>query len=1025
MKPHNLLFLIVITTTPLLTTTTHTFGNYTVPQTSEECLTIKSNYEKISKSTLSTKLQTMKNYFPFATKKAEELYREGFDSTVSSIVITTLIYFSPLVLIAFFSLVMTPLIFIYFFCNKCSRIFQCLVGNYENEIVKLGDDKETVNLKNKNRKRREQMDYKLSSTVCRNFVYCCSSILAILIILLAIPWTVFQFSAKNGIEKAECFMNKAFDVVEHGMIEDHSEIVGANGMKYALEIFEEEFQNFEQLEVEKLDLILQEFDQNPELKNFDDNISGKFQEYFEVFQDRFVDSCSRENITVLPNIVKELEKFISPNIESEISELKMKMENLKAGTLVLRKIFFEDPSSQENYEKIFTQMKENMDQMRVGVDSMREKIPSSKTLQIWRYIISWYVYTFCIIFISILLLYLLMLSFSHNSTKALNVSDTKKYKKNLKIVKFALKSQGCISMTMMIIAIIFNFSGVFNIVTGALGFTLCSLGDKILDDREIRNIVSHQNFRKLNDFCLVSHQKNANLFFSSDVLESGESQRQQYENLMEIIMGFNWHFKKNFDISTSEEQEHQLSSLKNYESQLLLKFYFPEKDFENSFLDDPLKVIEGMNKELQCINDEVQANYTNCTIGALVSVENDEYNKSFSEGYCMLLSKFPSGKLKNRLEFNKYVLLQNCSITDQKIQELLANYSSLEKGLNSHSTLLGYMVANFSEKIYQPVSNIFACLERIEDQITHVRSKIPRTLEIFEGRKIDKVFKCDIMEDILLDSIGSTCVYFIGNYGYAGIVMALMGPLMTVFSCLACLSTTQKDLEKKREGYMKKEEAILNEIVKSENKETINVETEIKNNSQGNQEIKEKKDINESDFQRKLKIESIQEVNESKEDDEDYGKMEKDEILELSKKSFGLGGDLGGIGNVGRVGITGGRKRATPNMEFRDKDNIQVNKKKGILGRMGFGNNIKKKKKDVVHSEMESSGFSIFNSENKESRLMKDNDRNKKNDLNVIPENAYYTSIDEFDESSLRIPQRNRKLRRIVEREKILKSQGL
>ena len=662
----------------------------------------------------------------------------------------------------------------YFFCDRCFL-------NIDKEVVREGDDEATIDKKIKRRLSREKMEAMLANKKFQDCLFILILALTILVIVVTIGWGVFSIEALNGVEIAQCALNIEDGRLFKGFVsnEYRTYFAGLEGVETFLGVLGIELTGLSALAENSTVYEILDFEFEEPLGR----LSGSVRELGEHFAATSIPSCLQSGFLPLylntANTIDSKLNFLEKN---DIEYITLRMRKLRKAVTTLRQI--SQNNQLEGFVEVIKKFQKKVKKIKNEILKLYDQSKVFDVLGNIKSITSVYVWSCIFLIVINLLIYLLSLVLCSPSQSKERSKPPANFKSNV-----------VITIILLVTSVILTFVGFLNTLYGSLFVNYCSFSDNLVSDKNWSDVFVHKELRTVVDICMFSHEKSLNQLLDFE-------DKHKFKRLEALVDGFSL---KISDIALSNS----IKAPRNFErldKQLDHRLHYPLKDFALSAENILQSNVNAVNEALSCTKDVLAIRRDHCPPGYPVSTPQDLTDFRLDDPYCLLLEHF------NVQRFNKRYSTHKCA------EDALWRLHYITNCLKNQKNLVSQIKSKFRDSTLEQAKTFYESIRQLDAKIQIVQKILPNSTKFLENGVFNftEAIGCGHLKQSLFKVYGSFCLNFSDNFGSAGLVMILLGPLMSLLSCVAFLRLIPKDLFIKRLIFKEKEMEVYENMTMEE-----------------------------------------------------------------------------------------------------------------------------------------------------------------------------------------------------------------
>lgn len=642
------------------------------------------------------------------------------------------------VVFAVFSFFAFIIFIIYFFCMTiCSCLCCCCDDELEKDLAdKPGDSEMKRAKKARMRRKREKKIKQLNSKTCTACISITSIILVLGITVLGVIWAVYIFNSIGGIKRTDCATSYFFSDVRFGVKDNDLTFVGLGGIKYLFQSLKED--------INQLTTPNTIVDQNLDTKA--DALFPSLKAFYDTYQSKTVASCTGTG-TAQPDSIRSLNQNITDFIGKEFTILQDAAKQIHTAAVTANEIAGAAgdgfKASLDEFIKQINDADGNVVKFQTDFTNAINTETNSGYAKLGAWIIM-------LGTAGLMIFFLLLMACSLNA----------------KCVGCTLFLEALLAILKMFFAFIINTLALVFVVLGVVVVNFCVFSYDAMNDKQLATDLFPKEIKDIFDICLYT-DSSGNLL----QLVGGES-LTNVQGIRDMAEGFAVNLDE-LNITSLEPP-----SIKFYRTEMLGKWKTYElSDFQASPADDPQVQVDAGNKIVTCTSDEWQDFKGDCTKSP-VSATTDAADKNLATDYCLVPSlwghtdgatRYPTG---------------NCAAGAATI------LTNLKKCVDEHDTLISDMDASViatdgpKERAYA----IYQGLQAAKTEFVDLQNKLKKSVEFIASsvESLPSMMNCKIIRKELRNLLGNACYRFTRNFTAQAILLAIIGPLMSVFACCIC-----------------------------------------------------------------------------------------------------------------------------------------------------------------------------------------------------------------------------------------------
>lgn len=717
-----------------------TFGSYEITtELSSTCDDYSESEIQYTEDEFNEGHESIKGYFTWLQEPLRKFIKEEDDSDLQAAGKKNGWVLGFNMIFALVSFVMTFVFLIYFFCmGLCACLCCCCDDELEKDLAdKPGDTEMKRRKKARMRRKREKKIKQLKSKGCTACIVITSLALVLAISVLGIVWSVYIFNSIGGIQRSDCASSYFFSHIRLGVSNDELTFIGLGGIKH---LFEGLRSNVDELSAGN-NIPAEQLDQKAEL------LLPSLETFYNTFNTQTVTSCTGVG-TATPDSISSLTPTIIDFIETEY-------QALKDGAIQIHEAAV---TANELAGSTGQAMKDSLDAFIleiVGADDSIVKFQTTYRDTVNTEQNSAYAKSFAwIIMLStfgLMIFFLVLMGCSLNAT-----------------------CTGCftcleaiLAILKMFFAFIINLLAITSVVVGVVTVNFCVLSYDSLNDKQLGAELFPTDIKKIFDVCLYA-DSSGNVF---DLLDA--DQIAELDQITKMAEGFSFNLD-DFNITFTEPP-----SIKIYREELLAKWKSYELgDFESSPADDPQVQLDSGNPIVDCTQDEWQVFQGACTRSPISQLA-DAANANLAGTYCLVPSLFTPTDGTQRYGAG------DCAAS------AAATLTNLKACVDSHDGLIDSMDAAIiaANGPKETAVDIYTSLSTVKPEFESIQVKLQETVDFISAttENLPAILNCKVFRSEMRTMLGNVCYRFTRPFTIQGIILCIIGPLMTILSfCVCC-----------------------------------------------------------------------------------------------------------------------------------------------------------------------------------------------------------------------------------------------
>lgn len=720
------------------------FGDYKMKQElAETCSSYEENEIQYTEDEFKEGHDSIKGYFTFLQEPLRDYMKTQSTAKLEEAGKGNWYRFGINAVFAVVSLLMTFVFIIYFFCmTLCACLCCCCDDELEKDLAdKPGDSEMKRRKKAKMRIKREKKIKNLQSKGCTACIVITSLILVTGIIVLGAIWSVYIFNSVGGIKRTDCAASYFFSDIRFGVKDGDITFIGLGGVKYF----------FETLKVEINDLTSPNTIVDEQLDVKADELFPSLEAFYNKYKDKTVTSCTGTG-TATPDSIRTMNVNVTEFVGKEFEILQQAAKEIhNAATTANELAGAAGDGFKQSLNSFIDQINQADDSIVKFQNDFLGRLDTNKnsgyaSLGAWGIMIGT---------AGLMIFFLLLMACSLNA----------------KCTTFTTCLEAILAILKMFFAFIINTLSLVFLVIGIAVINFCVFAYDSMNDKQLGKDLFPKEVMDIFNICMYNDS-------TGNILELvGGSSLTDVGNIRDMASGFSYNLDE-LNITSTEPP-----SIKIYREQMLAQWRsYNLSDFQASPADDPQILIDNGNTVVGCTNDEWQIFDEKCTKSPK-SKNTDAPDANLATSYCLVPSLTdPTGFTTG----NQRYAVGNCAAA-QAIP-----LTNLLTCVRSHDTLIDEMDTDISTTVGCPKEKavaIYQGLTNAKTQFQDLQNKLKKSTEFIAStvESLPELMNCKIFRKEMRNMLGNACYRFTRNFTIQAILLAIIGPMMTVLAfCVCC-----------------------------------------------------------------------------------------------------------------------------------------------------------------------------------------------------------------------------------------------